>query len=328
MGVIRKIGDDYYIEFIARGLSYQRNGGGDKKRAEQLLKDIEGQIQKGEMSIVVNDIEGGQFFKDVLETLRHEQTTKTTSRYASVINLFQIYCAGALSANFKLSQVTPSVIEGYRAHLINEAEGATKGFNFTLFLLKDIFDYAISLGYLNDNPTLHTRLIDVPNQKTPRTFSNEEIKKILLELTGQKRRVVQLLLNTGMALDELARLKWANVDFKDHCIEIGQTPKRQIPMNNETSDLLKHFDDKYEYVIVDPDGQPVANEQFLQEAKQVAKKMNMNSTMFFGTLRHTFARSVLAKGVSLVRLSKLLGLRDIALVMKYVKFIDDKELCN
>ena len=42
MGTIKKIGDNYFIEFVARGLKYQRNGGTDKKEA---LKQVENSIE-------------------------------------------------------------------------------------------------------------------------------------------------------------------------------------------------------------------------------------------------------------------------------------------
>ena len=67
MGTVRKIGDEYYIEFDARGLTYQRNGGKDKKAATQLLKTIEDKIRKGEMSTVIVDVKAGDFFNNFLK---------------------------------------------------------------------------------------------------------------------------------------------------------------------------------------------------------------------------------------------------------------------
>ena len=44
MGEIKKIGEEYYIEFYARGLKYQQQAGTDKRQAEELLRNIEEKI--------------------------------------------------------------------------------------------------------------------------------------------------------------------------------------------------------------------------------------------------------------------------------------------
>ena len=41
MGTVRKIGNEYYIEFYARGLLYQQKAGQQKEVAEQMLKEVE-----------------------------------------------------------------------------------------------------------------------------------------------------------------------------------------------------------------------------------------------------------------------------------------------
>ena len=47
MGSIQKVGDDYFIEFYARGLKYQQKIGSDKQAAQKALDTIESQIAKG-----------------------------------------------------------------------------------------------------------------------------------------------------------------------------------------------------------------------------------------------------------------------------------------
>ena len=56
MGTIRKIGDEYFIEFFARGLKYQQKIGLDPARAEQALKEIEAQIARGEALTIVREM--------------------------------------------------------------------------------------------------------------------------------------------------------------------------------------------------------------------------------------------------------------------------------
>ena len=203
MGTVRKIGECYYIEFIARGLLYQRKGGPDKKAAERLLEEVEGKIAKGEMEAIVRDVDRDVFFKTFLEHVRREQTDKTYARHETLVHHFQEFCSKELSSQSKLSSVTPRLIEDYRAQLISE--GKPRLINFTLLLLKDVLDFAIKLGYLNDNPTLHIQWVDGPQQRKPRVLTPKEIDRILTNISGGQKDVFTLLLRTGIRLNELRR---------------------------------------------------------------------------------------------------------------------------
>ena len=72
MGDIRKINDEYYIEFHARGLLYQQKAGKDIARARQLLADIEAKIQQGETGPLVRDVDVDIFFQAFMESAWQE----------------------------------------------------------------------------------------------------------------------------------------------------------------------------------------------------------------------------------------------------------------
>ena len=165
MGQIKKIGDEYYIEFYARGLLYQQKAGPDKVQAERLLNDIESKIAQGEAATIVRDVDVDIFFKTFLENAAVEHTPKTLARYQDVTSHFVQFLPRDIQ---KLSSITPRVIEDYRAHLWQQNPQVL---NFNIFLLRDIFDYSIKLGYLNDNPTLHIKFL---NQEYP-PASNKKV---------------------------------------------------------------------------------------------------------------------------------------------------------
>jgi len=318
MGTIRRIGDDYYIEFDARGLKYQRNGGKDKKAAARLLKEIEDKIQKGEMSIVVCDVKASDFFKNFLEFIKNDNDPRTSARYESVVQHFQGFIQTELSPVCQLSQITPSVIEGYRAVLLKSTgkTGRTvkpKIINFTFYLLRDIFDHAINFGHINDNPTLHTQLIEISDQNVPQTLSDKDVQKLLKDSSGSIKNISELLLRTGMRFGELTGLKWTNVDFKNNCLKIEVLPddprrRRQVPMDNEVLSIISRLHDqkdaRCEYVFINVAGE----------------RSEINSYSMQCVFQNTFAKNMLEKGISLVGLHKVLGFRDIARVMRYEGF--------
>jgi len=315
MGTVRKIGDDYYIEFDARGLTYQRNGGKDRKAATRLLKEIEDKIQKGEMSTVVHDVQASDFFKDFLKLVKNSDDSRTVARYESVVGHFQEFIQTAISPTCRLSQITPSVIEEYRATLLKSTDTTgralkPKVINFTFYLLRDILDTAINFGHINDNPTFHTRLIEIKGALLPQTLSADDVRELMNVSSGNNKNQIKLILKTGLAYEELNRLKWTNVDLENNCLRIELLPDatrrgRTIPMDAEVAAIFRCLHDQkkehQEYVF----------------GKEGSNAIDINGKSIHYVLRNTFARDVLEKGVSLIGLHKLLGFRDVARVMRY-----------
>jgi site-specific recombinase XerD len=337
MGTVRKTGEEYYIEFYARGLLYQQKAGKDRGAAERMLEDVEGKIQRGEMGIIVRDVDIDIFFKTYLEYCRQESEPRSCQRYASVIVHFQEFCTSKLPERMKLSEVTPSVIENYRVLLTQKhSEGGPPVrpiiVNLTLFLLKCIFDYAIKLGYLNDNPVLHTRWMEVKDHRIPRTLTDSDVAKLLPHCEGDLRDIVIMILKTGIRVRELVRLTWTMVDFKKKMIKIeaihndGSKPlkARGLPFDQDMEAIFHRFRMKKAtvpgFVFVADDGKPFEEKYLREELRQAAAMSAIEGPVNFEVLRNMFVRKVLGRGVSLVDVHRLLGLNDIAKVMRYAAF--------
>lgn len=342
MGTVRKIGEEYYIEFYARGLLYQQKAGRNKGAAERLLKDVEGKIQAGEMGIIVRDADMDIFFATFLEHCRAEYGPRTYRRFESVAAHFQEYCAGKLPKLKKISAVTPGVIEQYRVYLIRgstESQPSVRPeiVNLTLFLLKIIFDHAIKLGFLNDNPLVHTRRADAKNPKVPRTLTASEIEKLSAYCGDDLIDIVRVILATGMRVGELVRLVWTKVDFKHKTITIvairrlreEAVRERDLPISQDIEAVFHRFQMKNAtgpgLVFVADDGKPFEEKRLKEELRQAAAKAGINGPVNFEVLRSTFARDVLSRGVSLADVHRLLGLSDIAKVMHYAAFGQGKQ---
>ena len=170
MGEVKKIGDDYYIEFFARGLKYQQKAGPDKRRAEAMLQEIEQKIRRGEMGTIVRDADIDIFLQDFLSHAESAHTARTLKRYRSLCGHFQQFLQEKYAGVEKLSGITPRVVEDYKHYLIHE--GKLNGrrlkagvVNLSLILLRDVMEYARRLGYLNDNPAYHIRLVPFSDRR-------------------------------------------------------------------------------------------------------------------------------------------------------------------
>ena len=97
-----------------------------------------------------------------------------------------------------------------------------------------ICDYAIRLGYLQDNPfkkiTVPKRKVSVQEEDTLNFFNKEELE-VFLEAVEKKKDVrmyafFRTLAFTGMRAGELLALAWKDIDFKDNYIQINKTLAR------------------------------------------------------------------------------------------------------
>ncbi len=172
MGQVRKIGNTYYVEFYTRGLLYSQIAGPDRAVAQKLLEDIEAKIVGGESLTIVRDIDLLIFFEKFFEQVGYPP--KTTERLRSTAQHF----SSTQTPSMKLSQVTPAVIESYKAHLVDR-KLRPKKINLTLLLLREILEYGIKMGFINDNPTLHVRLLPVPAVPRVLTARSKMVKDLL-----------------------------------------------------------------------------------------------------------------------------------------------------
>ena len=336
MGNLKKIGGEYFIEFYARGLKYQQKAGTDKAKAEALLKEIEEKLARGEAALIVRDVDIDIFFQDFLEYARDNYPAATHRRYESSAKHFLSFLPKEAASVVKLSQVMPRVIEQYKAYLMRASscggkiKTAPQVVNLTLYLLRNIFEYAIKLGYLNDNPTLHIRFLAL-NRKKPRVLTSEE-KEILLSRSPRELAcVIKLVLFTGLRIDEVVNLTWSDIDQEKRLIKIHGKKKfnskiaaREIPLEQSAYTILQELEKERKdppFVFSDRSGKKLEVVKLRERFAALIKELSLNETISFYTLRHTFAITLLEKRVPLAVLQKILGYEDIARVMIYHPFI-------
>src|SRR5690242_10044769 len=109
MGSIHKIGNEYYVEFKARGLTCQQKAGADLTKAEELLRQIEEKIAKGELQTIVREIARDIFFAEFLEYAQAQYHPYTVRRLTLAIAHFEKFLDTDLPEIRKLSQITPRV---------------------------------------------------------------------------------------------------------------------------------------------------------------------------------------------------------------------------
>lgn len=200
MGTLRKIGNDYFIEFLARGLKYQQKIGPNQARAEEALKEIEAQIARGEALTIVREIDLVIFFEQFFAYSHEEFGPQTANRFRDVIIHFDAFLKRQYPHIHQLSKITPSVFEAYKMHLVSSTRPVLV--NFTILLLREMMEYGITLGFINDNPTLHIRLLRWPARNYSVTKRYELVRNLFAK-GASLSRICKLL-----PLSDIARMMY------------------------------------------------------------------------------------------------------------------------
>ena len=200
MGNIKKIADTYYIEFYARGLMYSKIAGPDEAEALKLLEETERTIIAGEMLTVVREITIAVFFEEFLSYAHQAYSVPTHKRFRDLVSHFNGFLKTTHPVLKDLSQLTPNIFEDYKNIWIKNS--SPHKINFTILLLREIMEYGIKTGFINDNPTIHVSLLPWSIRSYKKTYRSD-LAKELLSRSVPIGKVIKLL-----KLNDVARIMY------------------------------------------------------------------------------------------------------------------------
>ncbi len=363
MAKITKIDDEYYVEYSAQGLQFRKKAGKSEAQALKLLAEIENNAGPEEFHHKSSvDVDIADFIEEFVAGIKIHYSSKTQERFQQTIKFLSGFLKAKYPELKKIHQITPKVVIGFQEFLKQDAVPIldSSQVNFHLWLLRDFFDQARAKGYINDNPLLHVRLEKGARGKTPRVFKDDELKLIIEKAEAPIRFIIPFLIATGLRVEEFAALQWTDIDtfdpsnpteeglsinpehisvlkpenrridYKCNCIRMisyqgrGQGQNlREIPLTHQAADALKALQK------IKRPGQEIVFESLTQDQIKeridyLIKESGLSKEITFNSLRHTFARDALSKGISLIELHKLMGIDDVWQVMMYEGFVPEE----
>jgi len=342
MGVTYERDGVHYVDLYVQGRRIRKKAGKSKKLAELLLKDLELKAERGQLGFLDRkEISIKDFFEEFRQYSQANHRPASQARYRAVVQNFQRFIQTATQCN-KISQISIDVIEKYKIHrrsvpvarngakaerVRKEAvsQGA-KGYtvNFEITALKTIFNLAIQWKYLEKNPASGVKLLKTDDSKQRRFLSESECKRLLDDAEKEDYPVFALFLNTGMRRAELVNLEWSDIDFRKGMIKIQRksfwlpkTGEREIPMNETAQEILMKLPKRGNFVFTDEKGQKLNPDLLRKRLADAAKKAKIENLTEIHALRHTFASQLIANGVDLPSVQKLMGHADIQTTMIY-----------
>jgi len=232
-----------------------------------------------------------------------------------------------------IAEVTNEDIEDFK-NILKARRYTGKSISRKINSIKAFFRYLNSQGMISDNPA---EIVSHPkyDQAPPRILSKTEYRALRDACRGDARMsaVVEMLLQTGMRISELAALQIEDIDFDRNVVTIrpqNSRSGRRVPLNAAAKQSIM------DYLTI----RPRAREKtlFLTKTCRPFLVRNIRTAIdrYFrlagikdakvNDLRHTFIVEQLKAGTPLVYISQLVGHKRITTTEKYLKLIEAPEM--
>ena len=268
-----------------------------------------------------------QFTDFWLQNIVMLECKKTTAKtYESIVDNHIKPFAGHID----LIQFDLKAAIEFRAKLTNKLKTSTV--NKIINCLKIIFNKAIDLGYITDNPIKNLKFL--PNTVCNiSTLSANEITAFNVSNMPNKD-IYLLALYTGLRLGEIAALRHCDVDLNSKLITVSRTKTkygftstksnkvRKVPIHNKCVNMLANIiDGNSTGLIWNIDVSNFTSTRLKKDCIVLDVK-----PFKFHNFRHTFATNYIKSGGKITYLSKILGHSSVVITMDIYVSIEDNDL--
>jgi integrase len=229
---------------------------------------------------------------------------------------------------------TPAAVGGSAAATKKTSVGTALRY---LAVLSRVFGVAVKqLGWMERSPTDGVERPERETVATPKVLSMPNEAKLLEAADASDNRfmqvIVRIALRTGMRLNEVMRLRWNDIEFREgHALVLVRKPK------NKRQRFVPLVADAYEAVVRHrvPRGEAYSEALLFPSEKNRQKPVSIRKawltclkragvTAFrFHDLRHTAASRLASQNYSLPRIGNVLGHVDTRSTQIYTHFAPD-----
>lgn len=225
------------------------------------------------------------------------------------------------------NEVTQESIEAFRDSLLSQ-KYAAKTVSRKLNAVKTFFRFLVDQNVIQKDPSENVAHPEI-EVSTPKFLSSLEYRA-LRDIVREDIRIaaiVELILQTGMRISEVANLKIENIKNKKVTIEAYATqPERDIPLNSRAKEavdlyLKKRTKTDSPYLFVSKNGKPLAVRNIRAAIDRYLQKADI-SGYSVNDLRTTFIIENLKAGVNLVLLSQVVGHKRLSTTERYLELAE------
>jgi len=234
--------------------------------------------------------------------------------------------------NRKITQVSSVLSEHLEAFKedLNKKDYTAKSISRKLNSIKTFYRFLKSEGIIKEDPAAP---VSHPKYETkaPRVLSKMEYRALRDACRDDIRiaAVVELMLQTGIRIGEVARLELNDVKDNDLLIQPYESqPERSLPLNKAVRTALDDYfkarpKTRTKAVFVTKTGHPLLVRNIRTSIDRYFRLAGIEKTKV-NDLRNTWIAHHLMAGTSVVILSKLAGHKRLSTTERYLQFAEEK----
>lgn len=247
-----------------------------------------------------------------------DRSPKTISNYDGHLSRFNNYLVEKYNRQIYVDEVTPDDFEKYLYEPPNDKNLTQVSRYAITTAFKSFYTFCFNKEYCKVN--IGRQLTPIKARSKERAYiTEEELLKMVAEINSETdKAIMQAMFYTGMRIGEAINLTLEDINFTDNYIYIRKRKSRydrKVPISIKLRVILEDYLEYHrneietdsDRVFILANGGNYTESRFNKMIKRAACKAELDENMTSHIMRHSFASNLIAKGVDVARVKKLLG---------------------
>ena len=228
--------------------------------------------------------------------------------------------------DFTYKRVNEITLTDLRAFILKESEGLKQtSVNTKIMCIQSFFKWLHEEEYIDKDPSKKLPVIKTP-KRLRNSLTLEEVEKLRLACENYRdRAIIEILIATGCRLSEIVGMNIDSLNLIENSIKvIGKgTKERVVFFNDKTKVHINNYlnsrkdDEPALFIATKKPFNRLGQRSIEKDINRIAKKANIDKSVYPHLFRHTFATHALANGASMATIQTILGHSSVATTEKY-----------
>lgn len=266
-------------------------------------------------------------------TEERQLSTNTVDAYISDAMQFDQYLK--IHSKYNLLEINKTAIITYLSYLQKEGKSIST-ISRNLASLRSLYQYLLNNNFISEDPTFNLKS-PKGEKKFPDILTKDEVDLLISQTNASSekglrdRAIIQLIYSVGLRVSEIIDLNIVDFNLDSGLIKLRQDDMNRIlSLNNDAIRALNEYLEEYrpdcgedDPLFVNLYGERLTRQGVWKIFKQYSKSIDIDKDITPHVLRHSFAISMLDKGVSLIKIQKMLGHSDLSTIQSYQVMLDE-----